>query len=123
MFSYFALVAHTYSINLPMLGTLNRIAKTEDADKIEIILKQWNSNETTLTKVDTKELSGKRKEIIVTAIVSNHVQDTKTLMSQREYEEINAEHLADKFAVRCGAGGDLSSGLNKIYSYMVLGLQ
>lgn len=114
MFSYFALVAHTYSINLPMLGTLNRIAKTEDADKIEIILKQWNSNETTLTKVDTKELSGKRKEIIVTAIVSNHVQDTKTLMSQREYEEINAEHLADKFAVRCGAGGDLSSGLNKI---------
>ena len=35
-------------------------------------------------------------------------------MSQREYEEINAEHLADKFAVRCGAGGDLSSGLNKI---------
>ena len=115
MFSYFALAAHTYSINLPMLGTLNRIANTPDTEKVEIILKEWNDSENTLTKVDVKELAGKDKQVIVTALVSNQVKDTKTLMKQREYEEVNAEHLADKFAVRCGAGAEITTALNKMF--------
>lgn len=116
MFSYFALAAHTYSINLPMLGTLNRIANTPDTEKVEIILKEWNDSDSTLTKVDVKELAGKDKQVIVTALVSNQVKDTKTLMKQREYEEVNAEHLADKFAVRCGAGAEISTALNKMFT-------
>ena len=115
MFSYFALAAHTYSINLPMLGTLNRIANTPDTEKVEIILKEWNDSDSTLTKVDVKELAGKDKQVIVTALVSNQVKDTKTLMKQREYEEVNAEHLADKFAVRCGAGAEITTALNKMF--------
>lgn len=115
MFSYFALAAHTYSINLPMLGTLNRIANTPDTEKVEIILKEWNDSDNTLTKVDVKELAGKDKQVIVTALVSNQVKDTKTLMKQREYEEVNAEHLADKFAVRCGAGAEITTALNKMF--------
>lgn len=115
MFSYFALAAHTYSINLPMLGTLNRIANTPDTEKVEIILKEWNDSDNTLTKVDVKELAGKNKQIIVTALVSNQIKDTKTLMKQREYEEVNAEHLADKFAVRCGAGAEITTALNKMF--------
>ena len=116
MFSYFALAAHTYSINLPMLGTLNRIANTPDTEKIEIILKEWNDSDNTLTKVDVKDLAGKDKQVIVTALVSNQIKDTKTLMKQREYEEVNAEHLADKFAVRCGAGAEITTALNKIFT-------
>lgn len=116
MFSYFALAAHTYSINLPMLGTLNRIANTPDTEKVEIILKEWNDSDNTLTKVDVKELANKDKQVIVTALVSNQVKDTKTLMKQREYEEVNAEHLADKFAVRCGAGAEVTTALNKIFT-------
>ncbi len=115
MFSYFALAAHTYSINLPMLGTLNRIANTPDTEKVEIILKEWNDSDNTLTKVDVKELAGKDKQVIVTALISNQVKDTKTLMKQREYEEVNAEHLADKFAVRCGAGVEITTALNKMF--------
>lgn len=114
MFSYFALSAYTYSINLPMLGTINRLAKTENTEEIEMILQEWNGYDTTLTKVTTKELANKKKEVIVTAIVSNQIQDTKSLMRQRDYEEVNTEHLADKFAVRCGAGGDLAQALDTI---------
>jgi hypothetical protein len=116
MFSYFALAAHTYSINLPMLGTLNRIANTPDTEKVEIILKEWNDSDNTLTKVDVKELAGKDKQVIVTALISNQIKDTKSLMKQREYEEINTEYLADKFAVRCGAGVEAITALNKIFT-------
>lgn len=112
MFSFFALAAHTYSINLPMLGAINRIANSESTEQVQIILKEWNMRDEVLTKVDVKELSGKKKEVIVTALISNQVVDTKSLMKQREYEEVNTEHLADKFAVRCGAGGDLAAGLD-----------
>lgn len=115
MFSYFALAAHTYSINLPLLGTVNKLAKTEDSEKIEMILKEWNEYDTTLTKVETKTLSSKKKEVIVTAMVANQIQDTKSIMTSREYEEVNAEHLADKFAVRVGAGKELATGLNKLF--------
>lgn len=112
MFSYFALSADTYSINIPLLGTLNRLAKTESTEQIEIILKEHNTLDTTLTKVSPSELSKKDKKVIVTAIISNQIQDTTTIMKHRDYEEVNTESLADKFAVRCGAGADLAMALD-----------
>lgn len=117
MFSYFALCAHTYSINMPLISMVNRISNVKSEEEITIILKEWNGRDEVLTKVDTKELAGKRKEIIVTALVTNHVQDTRSAMNHGEYDGVNAEFLADNFTARCGAGADVVTGLDKVYAY------
>lgn len=116
MFSYFALAAEVASVNLPMVTLINQITKTEQDDKIEIILKEWNGRDEVMTKVDVSELKGKKKEVIVTALVTNQIKDTRAIANTGDYDGINSEFLADNFTSRLGAGADVVSGLDKIYA-------
>ena len=110
-FSYFALSAHQYSANLPLLNTLNKITNTENTEEIKLILKEWNGYSSTTTKV-SEDLATKDKRVIVEAIVVNKLRDDRSITKHTEYDKINSEHLADKFAVRMGAGTYLAEGLD-----------
>lgn len=118
MFTYFVSSVYTFTTVMPMLSMVNRIMKTDNHDELTLILKEWNNEDSTLTKVDVEELSSKRKEIIVTALISNYVRDVKYLVKHSEYDQINSEYLADKFAARFGAGAYVASMLDKIYTYV-----
>jgi len=115
-FSYFALVADIVSTNLPMVALINNITNTEQDDEIEYILKEWNGNDEVLTKVDVTELEGKKKETIVTALLTNHIRDTVSAAKTKDYDLVNTEYVADNFASRLGAGADMVSALDKIYA-------
>lgn len=112
-FSYFALSAHQYSANLPLLNTLNKITNTENTEEIKLILKEWNGYSSTTTKV-SEDLATKDKRVIVEAIVVNKLRDDRSITKHTEYDKINSEHLADKFAVRMGAGTYLAEGLDAL---------
>lgn len=118
MFTYFVSSVYTFTTVMPMLSMANRIMKTDNHDDLVLVLKEWNDEDNTLTKVDVEELSTKRKEIIVTALISNYVRDVKYLVKHSEYDQINSEYLADKFAARFGAGAYVASMLDKIYTYV-----
>ena len=123
-FSYFALSAHQYSANLPLLNTLNKITNTENTEEIKLILKEWNGYSSTTTKV-SEDLATKDKRVIVEAIVVNKLRDERSITKHTEYDKINSEHLADKFAVRMGAGTYLAEGLdilNRTYGSRYRGL-
>lgn len=115
-FSYFALVADAVSTNLPMIALINNITHTEQAEEIEYILKEWNGNDETLIKVDVDELKGKKKEVIVTALLTNHIREVVSATKTRDYDDVNSEFLADNFTSRLGAGADVIRALDKLYS-------
>nr|DAX86672.1 MAG TPA: peptidase [Caudoviricetes sp.] len=118
MFTFFVASVYTFTTVMPMLGMANRIMKTNTTEELVYILEKWNDEPTTLTKVDVKELADKKKETIVTAIVSNHVRDSKSIAKHNEYDYINSEYLADKFAARFGGGAHVVSMLDKVYTYV-----
>lgn len=118
MFTFFVASVYTFTTVMPMLGMANRIMKTNTTEELTYVLEKWNDEPTTLTKVDVKELTDKKKETIATAIVSNYVRDSKSIAKHSEYDYINSEYLADKFAARFGAGAHVVSMLDKVYTYV-----
>ena len=118
MFTFFVASVYTFTTVMPMLGMANRVMKTNTAEELVYVLEKWNDEPTTLTKVDVKELVDKKKETIVTAIVSNHIRDSKSIAKHDEYDYVNSEYLADKFAVRFGAGVHIVNMLDKINTYV-----
>lgn len=113
-FTLMSASVYTYSAIVPMLGMMNRVFKTNTSEELTVVLKEWNNEPNTLTKLDIKELENKSKEVIVTAIVSNHVRDSRSIAKHGEYEMVNSEYLADKFATRYGAGSYVVKGLDRI---------
>lgn len=118
MFTFFVSSVYTFTTVMPMLGMANRILKTNTTEELTYVLEKWNDEPSTLTKVDVKELADKKKETIVTAIVSNYVRDSKSIAKHNEYDYINSEYLADKFAARFGGGAHVVSMLDKVYTYV-----
>lgn len=118
MFTFFVASVYTFTTVMPMLGMANRVMKTNTTEELVYVLEKWNDEPTTLTKVDVKELVDKKKETIVTAIVSNHIRDSKSIAKHDEYDYVNSEYLADKFAVRFGAGVHIVNMLDKINTYV-----
>ena len=118
MFTFFVASVYTFTTVMPMLGMANRVMKTSTTEELVYVLEKWNDEPTTLTKVDVKELVDKKKETIVTAIVSNHIRDSKSIAKHDEYDYVNSEYLADKFAVRFGAGVHIVNMLDKINTYV-----
>lgn len=118
MFTFFVASVYTFTTVMPMLGMANRVMKTNTTEELVYVLEKWNDEPTTLTKVDVKELVDKKKETIVTAIVSNHIRDSKSIAKHNEYDYVNSEYLADKFAVRFGAGVHIVNMLDKINTYV-----
>lgn len=113
-FTLMAASVYTYSAIVPMLGMMDRVFKTNSSEELNVVLKEWNNEPTTLTKLDIKELENKSKEVIVTAIVSNHVRDSRSIAKHSDYEMVNAEYLADKFATRYGAGSYIVKAMDRI---------
>lgn len=118
MFTFFVASVYTFTTVMPMLGIANRIMKTNTTEELIYVLERWNDEPTTLTKVDVEGLANKKKETIVTAIVSNYTRDSKSIAKHNEYDYINAEYLADKFAARFGGGAHVVSMLDKVYTYV-----
>ncbi len=118
MFTFFVASVYTFTTVMPMLGIANRIMKTNTTEELTYVLERWNEEPTTLTKVDVEDLANKKKETIVTAIVSNYTRDSKSIAKHNEYDYINAEYLADKFATRFGGGAHIVSMLDKVYTYV-----
>lgn len=118
VFTFFVASVYTFTTVMPMLGIANRIMKTNTTEELTYVLERWNDEPTTLTKVDVEDLANKKKETIVTAIVSNYTRDSKSIAKHNEYDYINAEYLADKFAARFGGGAHVVSMLDKVYTYV-----
>lgn len=114
IFTYFELMTQIQTINQVMSDMSKKLNTTESPAVRKIIIEQAAKKLNLKDKVVTIAKNAPKDEVIYTVLIGASVQELKTQEGYSFYDQNTWEMMADQFAMRCGAGSYLATGLSTI---------
>lgn len=116
VFTYYEYITRTVTTNQVLEGISRTLSSTDDKAEIEAVLVTARQA-LRLTDLDVKALTKSTNQKTVEMVIfSSVVEHTRSQLGSDIYDANGWEMLADNFATRLGAGRDLVTALNKLYS-------
>jgi len=119
LFTYFEFLGSYVMTSHIIAGVCKQVMETEDYNKRVVILKEA-SKTLGVSGIDEEKLARTpkmfREVLTSTVFISEIGRKTRSETGASIYEMRSVEQLADQFAARHGAGRDMASGLEKLFS-------